>query len=85
MHPTRLVRALAVAAALLPASTTCAADASAGTRETPIVVRLDDAGFQWTDAAIGAVAGVSATLVTIGGVALVRLQRPSLRTKGGRP
>ena len=85
MHPTRLVRALVAAAAFLAASTVLGADARAGTHETPIVVRLDDAGFQWTDAAIGAVAGVGATLVMVGGLALVRLQRPSQRTKGERP
>jgi hypothetical protein len=73
MHPSRLARVLVLCAALvLPVG------ASAGgtrTHETPIVVRVDDPGFRWADAAVGAVAGIGATLATAGGVALVRLRR----------
>ena len=76
MHPTRLIQAVLLTGALaLPSG--AQADAGTPTRETPIVVRVDDRGFGWTDAAIGAVAGIGATLVTAGGVALVRLQRPT--------
>ena len=85
MHPTRLTQALVLTAALaLPSG--ASADTGTTTHETPIVVRVDDHGFGWTDAAIGAVAGISATLVTAGGVALIRLQRPTpSHEKGARP
>jgi hypothetical protein len=75
MHPTRLVRLLALTAALAAPPVAVSGE---GTRshETPIVVRLDGRGFAWTDAAVGAVAGIGATLVTAGCIALVRL-RPS--------
>jgi|1186.fasta_scaffold301802_2 hypothetical protein len=82
MHPTRLIPALLLTAALaLPAS----GRADVGTpHETPIVVRVDDRRFGWTDAAVGAVAGVGATLVTAGGVALIRLRRPAPSHERGR-
>lgn len=87
MHPTRSLKALALAAALALPSGSLAADGGKPTRETPIVVRIDEAGFAWTDAGIGAVAGIGATLVAAGGLALVRPQRASssLDEKGGRP
>jgi len=71
MHPARSVRLLVVSAALVAPS---AARAEAGTRahETPIVVRVDERGIAWGDALVGAVAGIGATLVTVGGVALAR-------------
>ena len=84
MHPSRPVQALVLAAALaLPAG---AAGAGAE-RDTPIVVRVDEGGFRWTDAAVGAVAGIGATFVTAGSVALIRLRRPSAYhdEKGERP
>jgi hypothetical protein len=75
MHPTRLTQALVLSAALaLPSG--ARADAGTTTHETPIVVRVDDRGFGWTDAAVGAVAGIGATLVTAGGATLIRLRRP---------
>ena len=76
MHPTRLIQALLLTGALAPPSG-AQADAGTPTHETPIVVRVDDRGFAWTDATIGAVAGIGATLVTAGSVALVRLGRPN--------
>lgn len=85
MHPTRLIQALVLTAALaLPSG--AGADSGTTTHETPIVVRVDEHGFAWTDAAVGAVAGIGATLATAGGLALVRLRRPtpSHRT-GARP
>jgi hypothetical protein len=76
MHPTRLTPVLVLAAALaLPSG--AGADAGTTTRETPIVVRVDEHGFGWTDAAVGAVAGIGATLVAAGGVALIRPQSPN--------
>jgi hypothetical protein len=85
MHPTRLIQALVLTAALaLPSG--AGADTGKPSHETPIVVRVDEQGFGWTDAAIGAVAGIGATLVTVGGVALVRLRRPlATHEKGARP
>ena len=84
MHPSRLVPGLVLAAAL--ALPTGAAAAEAPQRETPIVVRVDQGGFRWADAAVGAVAGIGATLVTAGGVALVRLRRPaSMHEEGDQP
>ena len=76
MHPTRLIQASLLTEALALPSV-AKADAGTPTRETPIVVRVDDHGFAWTDAAVGAVAGIGATLVTAGGVTLVRLRRPT--------
>jgi hypothetical protein len=83
MHPTRLALVLTAALAL-PAG--ARADAGRPSHETPIVVRVDEHGFGWADAAVGAVAGVGATLVTVGGVALVHLRRPEpVHEKGRRP
>lgn len=79
------MQALVLTAALaLPAG--ARADAGTPTHETPIVVRVNEHGFRWGDAAVGAVAGLGATLVTVGGVALVHLRRPDpLHEKGTRP
>jgi hypothetical protein len=84
MHPSRLAQILVVSAALvLPSG---AAEAGPPKHETPIVVQVDEHGFGWTDA-IGAVAGIGLTLVSAGGVALVRLGRPASlhEKKGARP
>lgn len=85
MHPTCLMQVLVLTAALaLPSG--AGADAGMPTHESPIVVRVDEHGFGWTDAAVGAVAGIGATLVTVGGVALVRLRRLGPKyEKGTRP
>jgi hypothetical protein len=86
MYRSRLVsRLLVLVVALgLVAGT---ASAAGGERTTPIVVRVDEGGFRWTDAAVGAVAGIGATIVTAGGVALLRLPRPVSHQdeKGERP
>jgi hypothetical protein len=73
MHPAHFFRLLALAATLTAPSSW----GSGGTRthETPIVVRVDEHGFAWTDAVVGVVAGIGVTLVTAGGVVLVRLRR----------
>jgi hypothetical protein len=83
MHPARTVLPVALAAALSLPPYAGAADAVPSTHETPIVVRVDDGGFGWTDAALGVVAGVGATLVTAGGVALLRLRRPTRSNEKG--
>lgn len=74
---------VAVAALLLATS----ASASDGRNETPIVVRVDQGGFHWSDAAIGALAGVGISLTATGFVALVRLRGAGVtsRTKGEQP
>jgi hypothetical protein len=83
MHSFRLAVVLVLAAALALPSV---AGAGTPTRETPIVVRVDEHGFRSTDAVIGAIAGIGTTLVVSGCVALVRLQRSSsLLEKGKRP
>jgi hypothetical protein len=84
MHRSCLVLVVFVMALTPPAATAVAAGHE---RTTPIVVRVDEGGFRWTDAAVGAVAGIGATFVTAGGVALLRLRRPSAYhdEKGERP
>jgi hypothetical protein len=62
--------ALVVVAALLLAFD---ASASEGGQKSPIVVRVESGGFRWSDAAVGALAGVGITLAAAGCVALVRL------------
>jgi hypothetical protein len=85
MDPSRLVlHVLVLVVALGP--TVDAAPANRHERTTPIVVRVDEGGFRWTDAAVGAVAGIGATFVTAGGVALLRLRRPAThRDEKGEP
>ena len=62
----RFVLVTVVAALLL------AGPASGESEETPIVVRVTDGGFQWSDAGIGAVAGAGIAVAVLGGVALGR-------------
>jgi hypothetical protein len=75
MQRSCLVLVLVSVVALTPPAATAAA--AGHERTTPIVVRVDEGGFRWTDAAVGAVAGIGATLVTAGGVTLLRLRRPA--------
>jgi hypothetical protein len=63
--------ALAVVAALLLALDASASD---GGQKSPIVVRVEPGGFRWSDAAVGALAGIGITLAAAGCVALVRLR-----------
>jgi hypothetical protein len=53
---------------------------------TPIVVRVEHGGFQFVDAALGALAAIGVLLIAGAYVALVRLRRAELtsRTKGDR-
>ena len=85
MQRWRLVLVLVFVVAVRPP--TDAAAAGGHERTTPIVVRVDEGGFRWTDAAVGAVAGIGATFVIAGGVALLRLGRPAAdqKEKGERP
>jgi hypothetical protein len=46
---------------------------SDGGQKTPIVVRVERGGFRWSDAAVGALAGVGISLAVTGCLALVRL------------
>jgi hypothetical protein len=54
------------------------------TATTPIVVRVEHGGFQLVDAAIGALAAVGALLIAGAYVAVVRLRRAELNSKGDR-
>ena len=71
----RLEWALALGLALSVPASGAAADPQRGP-ETPIVVRVEGGGFGWTDAGIGALAGVGGTLALVGGAALARSARP---------
>jgi hypothetical protein len=64
--------ASAVVASLVLGPASAAAADPPSTRTTPIVVRVDDDGFGWSDAGIGALAGAGGALVLIGGAALLR-------------
>jgi hypothetical protein len=78
------VRAITAPARLLPVATTFALTALSPAalaswptahpktpREPePIVVRVDDRGFRWGDAGIGATAGFGVALVLVGSLAL---------------
>jgi hypothetical protein len=81
MHPARVATLLLTAAFLTPSSG-WATDRT-HTTETPIVVRVDERGFAWPDAFVGAVAGIGATLVAAGGVALLRPGRSALESREG--
>jgi hypothetical protein len=47
------------------------------TRRPPIVIRVHDGGFHWTDAAVGAAAMLATTLLTLGLALAVRPDRRS--------
>jgi hypothetical protein len=69
------VRALATACVIVPASSAFAADEGANQRTTPTpapVVLHTANGFDWGDAAIGAAAGVGASVAAAGGITLAR-------------
>ena len=55
--------------ALLVVATAPAAD---GIKRAPIVVRVEQGGFRWTDAGIGALVGTGLTLTGVGCTAVVR-------------
>ena len=79
MHHTRLRNELALALGLaLLGPVSAAASDPPPDRPTPIVVRVDDGGFGWADAGVGALAGVGGTLAVVGGAALVRAARPDV-------
>jgi hypothetical protein len=45
-------------------------------RTTPIVVHVEQGGFRWSDAGIGALAGVGIALLVCGSLALARPRNP---------
>jgi len=78
------VRAITAPACLLPLATTFALaplspaalangptpQSATSAESEPIVVRVDDGGFRWGDAGIGAAAGFGVALVLAGSLAL---------------
>ena len=69
----RLGIAPAVALAALSPLAPIAASASQPTprqKPVPLVVRVEDRGFRWSDAGVGAAAGFGAALVLAGSLAL---------------
>jgi hypothetical protein len=44
-------------------------------RVEPLVVRVDDGGFNWADASLGAAAGFGAGVALVGGLALSRKEK----------
>lgn len=68
----RALPATVVVASLVLGPGSAAAADPPSTRTTPIVVRVDDGGFGWSDAGIGALAGAGGALVLTGGAALLR-------------
>jgi hypothetical protein len=72
-----LMRTIGSALALLTTSAMIGSLAFGGNGPTtrspsPLIVRVQDGGFHWGDAAIGAAAGFGASLVAVGGIALRR-------------
>jgi len=72
------MRTIGTALALLTAAAVVSGVAAAGngpaaTRSPdPLIIRVQDGGFRWGDAAIGAAAGFGASLVVVGGLAVKR-------------
>jgi hypothetical protein len=69
-----IAAAVATVAALCPVPLARAAAPPTLPRhqQQPLVVRVDDGGFHWGDAGIGAVAGIGAALVLSGAFVLAR-------------
>jgi hypothetical protein len=78
MHAHRSARGSLAAVALLCALAPTPALATDEPRARPVVVKVNDGGFHWTDAAVGAGAALAAGLMSAG---LVLVLRPS--TTGG--
>jgi hypothetical protein len=74
-----------VLAALVALILTLDAGASGGGQE--IVVRVEQGGFRWSDAAVGLLAGVGSSAALAGCLALMRLRGAAKRTstKGEQP
>lgn len=68
------MRTIGSTLALLSASAVMSATAAAGNEPkavpAPLIVRVQEGGFRWGDAAIGAAAGFGASLVVVGGIAV---------------
>jgi hypothetical protein len=72
MHSTGLLGiAVTLAALSLLAGTAASAPPKPGQKPVPLVVKVEDRGFRWSDAGIGATAGFGAALVLAGSLALV--------------
>jgi hypothetical protein len=67
------VRSIPLTAAALALATSPAA--TLPPRPEPIVVRVDDGGFNWDDASLGAAAGFGAGVALVGGLALSRKEK----------
>ena len=81
--PNRILPAL-VATGLAGAGTAAAAEqARPGPERSPVIVKVDDGGFEWADAAIGAGAALGVGLLA-GGVAIVLRAAPESQRKARR-
>jgi hypothetical protein len=65
-----IMAAVTFAAVSLVAATGAAAPRPKQRQQVPLVVRVEDRGFGWGDASIGAAAGFGAALVLAGSLAL---------------
>jgi hypothetical protein len=84
----RTRRLIGLALAVVVALATCAdVGATRPAKTTPVVVHVDQGGFHWSDAGIGAVAGVGLSLTVCGCLALVRLRGADTtpQERGDRP
>lgn len=64
MHALHIV-ALALVVAALGASGAFATDQNPARPGQPVVVKVEDGGFQWEDAGLGAAAGVAASVFVV--------------------
>jgi hypothetical protein len=81
-------RLIVLALAVVIALAACADVKAAGpAKPTPVVVHVERGGFHWSDAGIGALAGVGLSLTVCGCLALVRLRGADTtpQGKGVRP
>jgi hypothetical protein len=84
----RIQRLIGLALAVVVALASCAGVGATGpAKTTPVVVHVDQGGFHWSDAGIGAVAGIGLSLTVCGCLALVRLRGANTtpQGKGERP
>ena len=84
----RTQRLIGLALAAVVALAACADVRATGpVKTTPVVVHVERGGFHWSDAGIGAVAGVGLSLTVCGCLALARLRgvETTPRQKGRQP
>jgi hypothetical protein len=77
MHAPRIAAAALVVVAVLASGAPAAGQEPAPAQ--PVVVRVEDGGFDWEDAGLGAAAGVAASLVVVGLVVAVSSVREEER------